>query len=168
MRFLSALLVLITSTQVAGQTYCSAGPTSTQDSNLGAVTLNGDSKNINDPSNCPGVVGTQDKTAMHADLVPGNTYSLGWEVTTCGGPYNRRSVAWIDYNGNTVFDPDEQIGQVQSTGNVATEHKTVSFTVPADTTLKSTRMRVSCIGKNDVKLLDSLLLAVVNFFCFHL
>jgi len=79
--------------------YCEAGPTSDQDSNLGPVSLVGASLTISDNTDCPGQIDVQDFTSQVADLVVGESYTLTYHVTTCGGPYNRASGAWIDFNG---------------------------------------------------------------------
>jgi len=123
----------------AADSYCDGGPTSEQDSNLGAVIL-GD---INDQSDCPGQQGIQDKTSMSTGLKPGSSYTLKYTVTTCGQPYTRASAAWIDWNNNKEFESGEQLGTTQSTSaNDPSQEITVQFTVPADAELATTRMRV--------------------------
>lgn len=131
---LSALLV-------ASADYCSGGPTSEQDSNLGGVRL----ETINDSSDCPGQQGIQDKTSMIAGVsnTKGDTYSLEYDVTTCGQPYTRASAVWIDWNNNQEFEASEQLGSTHSTtASSPTETVTVSFTVPDNTPDMTTRMRV--------------------------
>jgi hypothetical protein len=106
---LAVLLVsLLVYTQ--GQTYCASGPTTTVDSNLGAVALTGDSSNIADDTNCPGTIGPKDLTAQKADIAPGASYKLTFAVTSCGNSFPTLAGAWIDYNKNMLFDDAEKLG----------------------------------------------------------
>lgn len=140
MRFFVASLAALAS--IAHGQYCAAGPTSAQDSNLGEVILKGDSKDIDNVANCPGQTGTQDHTDEIADLVVGNSYTLEYHVTTCGGPYNRASAAWIDWDGDGVFDDNEQLGEVLHTTDTPDSLKSVAFVVPAGGAVPGTRLRV--------------------------
>jgi len=110
-----------------GQTYCVSGPTTTVDSNLGPVFLQGDSSSISDDSNCPGTIGPKDLTDKTANLGAGKTYKLKFDVTTCGNAFPTLAGAWIDFNNNLLFDANELL-----TGY--TTNKTgceITFTVPA-------------------------------------
>lgn len=109
-----------------GQTYCSSGPTTTVDSNLGAVSLQGDSSTIVDDSNCPGYIGPRDLTNMKADLGLGKTYKLIFTVTTCGNSFPTLAGAWIDYNSDQQFDDTEKLFAFNTSKN-AVERE---FTVP--------------------------------------
>jgi hypothetical protein len=123
--------------------YCEAGPTSAQDSNLGEVSLRGECKHIDNPVDCPGQTGTQDLTAERADLVIGKTYTLHWDVTTCGGPYNRASAAWIDWAGTGSFTGVTTLADVHTTsGSEPTDSVSISFTVPDTAVVGETRLRV--------------------------
>jgi len=128
--------------EVGFAAYCTAGPTSVQDSNLGAVHL----QEIDDRTNCPGQAGVVDLTNLVANLAPGNEYTISWDVSTCGQSYTRASAAWIDFNGNQIFEPTEQIGFHLTTSQNPTETVSVTFTVP--TTAQSgttTRLRVMVV-----------------------
>lgn len=58
-----------------------------------------------------------------------------------GGSYNADNyAAWIDYNQNGVFAPSEKLGEVATT--TAGQNVSISFTVPVNALLGSTRMRV--------------------------
>jgi len=137
----SVLLIVLNFFGLAfGQLYCQSGPTTTVDSNLGAVTLNGDGSSIVDDTNCPGTIGPKDLTALKADLSLGKSYRLSYAVTTCGNSFPTLSGAWIDYNGNLLFDADEQLGVFSNAKSVDTD-----FVVPASSdSVKSgpTRLRV--------------------------
>jgi len=111
------------------------------DSNLGLVTLNGDGQSISDDSNCPGVVGPKDLTALKADLSPGGSYSLTYTVTSCGNSFPTLSGAWIDYNRDLVFADDEKLGAYSTQKNAVIQ----PFVVPTAAqglVYGETRMRV--------------------------
>jgi len=108
-----------------GQNYCSSGPTTTVDSNLGATTLNGDSSNIVDDSNCPGYIGPRDLTAMKADLSIGKKYKITFAVTTCGNSFPTLTGAWIDYNNNKAFDDTEKLFAYTTAKNAIEQEFTV-------------------------------------------
>jgi len=123
------------------QSYCTAGPTTTVDSNLGAVTLNGDSATIAEDSNCPGFIGPKDLTALRADIAPGGSYKLIYTVTTCGNSFPTLAGAWIDFNKNVLFDATELLGGAFSTAKNTVEQQ---FVVPVggDLQFGETRLRV--------------------------
>jgi hypothetical protein len=88
-----------TTTTTPTDEYCVAGPTSPLDSNLGRVHLDGFSSSIDNAVDCPGQTSTQLYLDEEADLVVGQSYSLVYDVTTCGSEYSRASQAWIDWQG---------------------------------------------------------------------
>lgn len=133
--FLCVNLVALTLAQ-----YCQSGPTTSVDGNLGKVVLNGDSKGINDPLDCPGYAGVKDQTTLSADLHPGGAYTLQYNVTTCGNPFPTVSGAWIDYNQNGTFDSDEILFPFNR--STPTAWVSNSFTVPSSAKAGTTRMRV--------------------------
>ena len=92
-----------TTTTTPTDEYCVAGPTSPSDSNLGRVHLDGVSSSIDNTVDCPGQVGNQYYLDEEADLMVGQSYTLFYDVTTCGGPYTRAGQAWIDWEGNVFF-----------------------------------------------------------------
>ena len=55
----------------ANAQYCGGGPTSTIDSNLESIVLNGEEETIDFTLTCPGLTGIQDQTDLVADLVAG-------------------------------------------------------------------------------------------------
>jgi len=89
------------------QTYCSPGPTTTVDGNLGRVVFQGDGGTFTDPSDCPGVTGARDLTNYTGNIHPGGTYELSYNVTTCGNMFASVSGAWIDFDKNGSFDVTE-------------------------------------------------------------
>jgi len=106
--------------------YCTCGPSTTVDSNLGLVSLSGDSQSFSDDSNCPGTVGPKDLTALKADLSPGGSYSLTYTVTSCGNSFPTLAGAWIDFNRDLVFDDNEKLGAYSNLKNAVLQ----PFTVP--------------------------------------
>ena len=119
--------------------YCNGGPTSTIDSNVEYVELNGISTNIIH-NGCPGVLGLQNINQT-ADLGTGMSYTLDVQFGTCGGNYNGAGEVWIDFNSNGVFEPTESIGTWQGTPPVAMSQ--FNFTVPLTAVQGNTKMRVA-------------------------
>ena len=155
----SIYLVLITHASSSdlssySEAYCEAGPTSTQDSNLGHVYLMGETKNITDPTDCPGQYGVQDLTTEVADLMQGKIYELTYHVTTCGGPYNRISAVWIDFNGDGVFNTSEQIGNVKQTSDTPDDRIKIAIKVPQNLSNLNTVMRVMVQEESDPEKMD--------------
>lgn len=122
-----------------GQSYCSGGPSSTADSNVESVALAGNSTNINFIG-CPGVTGVQN-VSQSADLGTGMTYTLDVQFGTCGGNFGGVGEAWIDFNGNGVYEASESVGTWQGTPPVALSQ--FNFTVPLSAIQGSTKMRVA-------------------------
>ena len=118
--------------------YCSGGPSSTADSNVGSVSLVGQSSNIN-YTGCPGVTGLEDQTSMVADLIAGTQYTIDVDWSTCGGNYGGAGSVWIDYNGNFTFEANEVIGDWSGTPSVSSSY---TFTVPVNAVNGTQRLRV--------------------------
>jgi hypothetical protein len=90
---------------------------------------------------CPGELGIQDLTSQSTTLTAGNSYSIDIQFGTCGGNFPGVGEAWIDFNGNQVFDVNESIGNW--TGTPSGAITTFNFTVPVDITNISTLLRVT-------------------------
>jgi hypothetical protein len=125
--------------------YCSGGPSSTADSEVTNVLLNGSFGSISNLQTCPAAAGVQDFTAQSAGLVTGLTYTLNVTFGTCGGTFPGAGEAWIDWNQNLTFEPGESLGTWSGTGEP--QGSTVfngqfTFTVPSGTNIGATRMRV--------------------------
>jgi parallel beta-helix repeat protein len=123
------------------QTYCSAGPSSTADSEITGVALVGDNYSISKSSSSCGTAGVQNFTATDsADVSQGTSYVISVTMGTCGGSYAGAIAAWIDFNGDGDFvDAGEKLG---SYGGSPTSTQQFSFTVPSTATLGQTRLRV--------------------------
>jgi len=121
--------------------YCtSGGPSSTDDSDLGDITLNGETSNISILASCPGTLGVEDSTATQtADLMADSTYTLNIDFNTCGGNYSNVGEAWIDYNVNDVFDANESLGTWN--GQAPSGSQAFVFTVPTWVCNGATRIR---------------------------
>ena len=123
-----------------GQYCMSGGPTSTADSNVESVQLTGASGNIS-YTGCPGVLGVQDLTGSSSvTLNAGANYTVTVDFGTCGGNYSGAGQAWIDFNGDGVFDQSETLGTWA--GIPPANPVPMNFTVPANALTGTTRMRV--------------------------
>ena len=131
---------LILATSSAFSQYCAGGPSSTSDSNVQSVVLNGDATNIN-YNGCPGVSGSENQLALIADLTAGSSYTTDVQFGTCGGNYGGAGEAWIDFNGNEAFEASESIGTWS--GTPPTTLSNFAFTVPANSVVGDVRMRVN-------------------------
>jgi len=125
--------------------YCTdVGPTSTADSELLAVTLNGDGGSINNNTPCPAELGLQDFTAQSAALILEEEYTIDLLMGQCGtGTWTNTAKVWIDYNQDGVFDePGERLGFVTGATSQAGVLYSINFTVPAGALTGATTMRV--------------------------
>ena len=138
--YLIPLLLILTNPLASISQYCtSAGPSSTADSNIGSVSLTGETTSIA-YTGCPGVLGLEDQTAQIADVIGGNTYSVDLVYGTCGGSYGNAAEVWIDFNGNQNFDANESIGTWS--GTPTSPLVTFNFAVPSNALNGTHRMRV--------------------------
>jgi hypothetical protein len=121
--------------------YCTnVGPSSTVDSNVESVILNGVVGAINYVG-CPGVVGLQDLTqSVNVSLNAGGTYTISVKFGTCNGNYAGAGEAWIDFDQNGNFDPYESLGTWVGTPPAPVQ--VWSFTVPPNAVNGVTRLRV--------------------------
>jgi hypothetical protein len=136
-----SLALALYATAVAGQ-YCGGGPTSALDSNLGPVSMEGNSESIDNTNDCPGQIGIQDLTSQIADISAGESYTVVYHVTTCGGTYTRVSAVWIDFNCDQTFSADEML-QAPTVSSSANDVITINFDVPSDAVDGESRMRVA-------------------------
>ncbi len=75
--------------------------------------------------------------AMSTVIQRGSNYNLA--IT--GGTYNSdHYAAWIDYNGDNNFTPNEKLGEFTTTA--AGQTQTINFTVPATALLGNKRLRI--------------------------
>ncbi len=120
--------------------YClTGGPTSTVDSNVESVVLNGAVGGIAYVG-CPGVLGVEQYTTQSVTLGAGNNYSIAIEFGTCGGNYPSAGQAWIDFNQSGTFEPSESI--LTWSGTPPSPVTNYNFTVPGGATTGATKMRV--------------------------
>jgi hypothetical protein len=121
--------------------YCtSVGPTSTVDSNVESVVLTGIIGTIN-YTGCPGVIGLHDLSqSVNVSLNAGATYTISIKFGTCNGNYAGVGQAWIDFDQNGIFDPNESLGTWAGTPPALTQNWT--FTVPANAVNGQSRLRV--------------------------
>jgi len=139
MKNLLPILCLFWVSSTYGQYCMSGGPTSTDDSNTEMVTLNGTVGSIN-YTGCPGQVGIEDYTATQQVTLAANAaYNMSITFGSCGGNFGNHAEAWIDFNGNGVFEPMESILQWQGT---PPSTQNFNFMVPASAVTGITRLRI--------------------------
>ncbi|MEN9700257.1 MAG: hypothetical protein RLZZ301_1455 [Bacteroidota bacterium] len=121
--------------------YCTnVGPTSTVDSNVESVVLNGVVGSINF-TGCPGVAGLQDLTQnINVTLNAGGSYTISVKFGTCNGNYAGAGQAWIDFDQNGNFDAYESLGTWAGTPPAPVQIWT--FSVPPNSINGQTRLRV--------------------------
>jgi len=126
---------------VYGQYCMSGGPSSNADSEVESVQLVGTSGAIN-YTGCPGTIGVRDLTgSTSVTLTAGQNYTVTVDFGTCGGNYFGAGQAWIDFNGDMLFDPSEALGSWS--GTPPANPVPMNFTVPAGALSGNTRMRVT-------------------------
>lgn len=76
-------------------------------------------------------------TAMSTVLQRGSNYAL---VITGGAYSPDHYAAWIDYNGDNNFTPNEKLGEFTTTA--AGQTQTINFTVPGTASLGNKRLRI--------------------------
>ncbi len=126
--------------------YCAGGPSSTADSNIEGVSATGENATSLTYTGCPGVTGVEDQTAQTIDYVINATYSIDVTFGTCGGNFGGAGEAWIDFDGDQVYDPaTESIGQSSGTPGTAPWDApvTFTFTVPCTAVPGVTRIRIN-------------------------
>src|SRR5690625_206960 len=108
------------------------------------VTLTGESNTINNDSGCsPNAYG--DYTDLTpADLAPGETYTLSVS-TDYSFPSSEDVRAWIDFNGNGVFEDDEEIANTNGSGLPGSGTGDFEFSVPENTEPGEYRLRVRLV-----------------------
>jgi hypothetical protein len=120
--------------------YCeTGGPSSTADSNLEALSITGVSGSIN-YTGCPGTPGLEYYTAETVTLSAGGSYVLNIQFGTCGGNFSSVGEVWIDFNGNSIFEPSESL--LTWSGQPMTSPTGYVISVPANALSGTHRMRV--------------------------
>ncbi len=80
-------------------------------------------------------------TSITTTLQRGSSYTIQYSAGMAGGTYTEYWRAWIDYNGNGVFDdPSERI---LSRTSASTGTLSSTFTVPANAVLGQKRIRIA-------------------------
>ncbi|MEO1259069.1 MAG: IPTL-CTERM sorting domain-containing protein [Bacteroidota bacterium] len=135
------LALVLLNVQYSNAQFCSAGPTSIFDSNVGNVSLSGDAGTSFDYTPpCLGITGVDDQTALSVTVTAGTMYTGSITWGTCGGDFDNSGTIWIDYNQNFVFESFEVI---HTFTGLPTVTENFSFTLPvADAVNGTQRMRV--------------------------
>jgi hypothetical protein len=124
-----------------GQYCTTTGPTSQLDSNVESVDITGEAGTFITYTGCPTVLGLEDLTTTESvTLSTGNSYVLNVQFGTCGNNYPGVGEAWIDFNGNELFEAGESIGAWS--GTPPTAISLFNFTVPVGAVTGSTRLRI--------------------------
>ena len=121
--------------------YCTGGPTSTADSDIGAFSATGDNMtSISYTQSCPGTTGTQILSG-NLDFTAGMIYSGSVTWGTCGGNFGNAGTIWVDWDGNGSFENSEAVHTWTGTPTVT---EAISISVPTANAVVNglTRMRV--------------------------
>ncbi len=102
----------------------------------GDVILNVTFLEINNSSDC-GTDGYSDYTDLTANITPGASHPIS---VTVGDGWIEHVTAWIDFNGDGLFDQDEFMGEIGEGGQDETLHGTLD--IPADLAMGSYALRV--------------------------
>lgn len=140
MKQIALIAILLLTSHLSHSQYCmSGGPSSTADSNLGALSIVGASGSINFVG-CPGVTGVQYYTSESVTLSAGASYVLNLQFGTCGGNFSSVAQVWIDFNGNGIFEASEAV--VSWSGQPMASPTGYVINVPANSIAGMHRMRV--------------------------
>ncbi|MFT4827213.1 MAG: PKD repeat protein, partial [Paracoccaceae bacterium] len=136
---------------LANAQYCASRAISTADSKIDRVTLAGNTTSIDENSATLCLTYTDNTSVSAPELTAGSTYTINIYHGTCATThYQKRSTAWIDFNGNEVFEASEQLGAISvSNFGVGNHINTITFTVPSGVCGGSTRMRVVLVESNN-------------------
>lgn len=133
----STLVLLTIVACVAGE-YCpgaQSGNQEAQDSNLGNVVMGSMEQkgDCNDKE-----IGIQWFPKSIAYVNAGSTSEMTVQVITCGHGYERKTAAWVDLNGNQVFEDWEKFGESDVGAIEKPVLVTWKFKVPSKTSSKVT------------------------------
>jgi PKD repeat protein len=84
-----------------------------------------------------------DFTYVSTNLVPGYTYPL--RITVGNGANTQTLSVWIDFNNNKTFETSERVYTKIDTANKGDHLMRANITIPSNTPLGQTRMRVGTI-----------------------
>ena len=132
-----------------GQTYCSAGANYSADSEIDYVGLVGNTDSIS--NNTAGVCAqyTNFTNLTPADLSPGGTYDVEVIAGTCGGNYTKGVIVYVDWNKDYDWDDaGEMVGYTTSSSSTVTY--TIPMTVPYNSAIGTTRMRVIVVESSSM------------------
>jgi hypothetical protein len=131
-------------TGVGGAAYCASAPASSADSRIDNFTLS----NINNTP-AAGCTTYSDYTNLVAQLEQGRTYPLSITLGTCGGNFDKTAKVYIDWNGDSTFDPVNELAATTTTITTSTGTYTANIVVPVTVTSGNTSlMRVVLVETN--------------------
>jgi len=119
--------------------YCTAGPTSPEDTHLGPLLFQGAQRDLIQYSEpCPGYLGPTNFSDILADVARGMTYPIALSVVTCRKQYLQTTSIWVDWNRDYEWTEDERV--LPSTTKFGAIMGTI--TVPSNAQQGNTGMRV--------------------------
>jgi hypothetical protein len=135
------LTALIVSTSLLAQSqYClTGGPSSANDSQLQSFQFTGTSGGINYVG-CPGVLGVEEDLIQTTTVNAGSAYVMTLQFGTCGGNFGNVATVWIDFNGNNLFEPSEEVVTWQGSPPMVAANYVIN--IPASALSGQTRIRV--------------------------
>jgi hypothetical protein len=131
---------------VLGDAYCVSSVNTVYNTSITLVDFN----TINNVTSSSKTNGYNDFTVQQTDVFVGNTYDLSVNLNTDYGPYTVFAVAWIDWNHNFIFEDSDsyKLDSAFDTDDGPTDGSPFSISVPSDSELGATRMRVSSKWKS--------------------
>lgn len=128
--------------------YCASAATSTADSDIASVYMEGNTVKIDYTSptpNCDTYTNNTGETPV--DITAGSTYTISVRYGVCGNFfYNHQVLVWIDYNQNFTFEANEAVRSTATQGSATNLFETrYTWTVPCNVSAGFTRMRIVLI-----------------------
>jgi PKD repeat protein len=147
LKFAFLLGIIVLSSQIKAQ-YCASAATSTADSDIATVYMEGNTVKIDYTSPTPNCDTYTDNTGeTPIDITAGSTYTISVRYGACGSfYYNHQVMVWIDYNQNFAFEADEAVRSSATQGSATNLFETkYTWTVPCNVKSGFTRMRIVLI-----------------------
>ncbi len=118
--------------------YCISKSTSTGDSRINEIILEGINNNTDDAT----CVSYSDFTNLSTVLSRGLSYQISGSFGSCGGNYSKGAKAYIDFNNDGDFsDANEEIASF-SNSSTSDYTQVVTFNIPSDATIGDHLLRI--------------------------
>ena len=128
--------------------YCASAATSTADSDIASVFMQGNTVTLDYISPTPNCdLYTDNTSEPPIDITAGSSYTISVKYAACGTfYYNHQVMVWIDYNQNFIFEVNEAVRPTPLQGSATNFFETrYTWTVPCNALAGNTRMRVVLI-----------------------